>query len=144
MSKLAHSSDDATMDAIERQGRAREDKESQAMTQAENAERKVKHTPLPWGYDGDGFDSVAAQHCNTDGYTVFPVDEGGDCDGPSICEITDCGDDTEAEANAAFIVRACNAHYIYKEALEKLASLDGGTSEGNRIAQSAIAKAEGQ
>ena len=100
----------------------------------------AKHTPTPWGYDGDGFDSIAAQHCNTDGYVVFPVDSDGQCDGSSICEMTDCGDE-EAEANPAFIVLACNAHYIYKEALEKLASLGGGTSEGNRIAQAALVKA---
>jgi hypothetical protein len=65
----------------------------------------AKHTPAPWKYDGDGFDSVAARHCGTDGYTVFPVDENGDVTG-CICEIADCIDDDEAEANARLIAAA--------------------------------------
>jgi len=64
-----------------------------------------KHTPGPWEYDGDGFDSVAAQDCGTDGYIVFPRDKDGDPDAP-VCEISDRLDDDEAEANARLIAAA--------------------------------------
>ncbi|HEX3747679.1 MAG TPA: hypothetical protein VHW09_27275 [Bryobacteraceae bacterium] len=85
--------------------------------QPQSQSSATTHTPLPWGYDGDGFDSVAAQLCDTDGYTIFPVDEDGICDGPPVCEIGYCGDDEEAEANAAFIVQACNSHQTLLSAL---------------------------
>ena len=74
---------------------------------------KQLHTPLPWGYDGDGFDSISAQHCGTDGYTIFPLDEDGVADG-HIAELSECHGDEEAEANAAFIVESCNNHYKLK------------------------------
>lgn len=80
---------------------------------------KAKHTPTPWGYDGDGFDSVAAQHCNTDGYTIFPLDEDGDACG-HICEMSEAEGDEEAEANAAFICKAVNNHESLLEALKSL------------------------
>lgn len=68
----------------------------------------MKHTPTPWDFDGDGFDSIAAQHCDTDGYTIFPVDEDGIAVG-CIAEIIDTGDDEECKANAELIVKAVNA-----------------------------------
>jgi hypothetical protein len=65
---------------------------------------EAKHTPGPWSFDGDGFDSVAAQHCGTDGYIVFQVL--GDDKLNSICEIDPQTDDSEAEANARLIAAA--------------------------------------
>ena len=53
-----------------------------------------------------------------------------------------------AEANAAYIVKACNAFPAMMEALEKLSHLGNephlGNSNGNRIAQAAIKKAKGE
>jgi hypothetical protein len=79
----------------------------------------AKHTPTPWGYDGDGFDSVAAQDFGTDGYTIFPLDEEGMACG-HICEMSEVEGDDEAEANAAFIVKAVNNHDSLLEALKAL------------------------
>lgn len=76
----------------------------------------VKHTPLPWKYDGDGFDSLAAQDCGTDGYTVM----GDDC--YPICDMIDMGDDDQAEANAALIVKAVNSYDEILKALKALHS----------------------
>jgi hypothetical protein len=56
------------------------------------------HTPTPWGDDGDGFDSVAAQDFDTDGYCIFPVDEGTACG--HICDLCDVEGDDEAAGNA--------------------------------------------
>jgi len=74
---------------------------------------KAEHTPTPWKYDGDGFDSIAAADFGTDGYTVMS----DDCD--PVCEICDTGDDSISEANAALIVRACNAHDALVNALRE-------------------------
>lgn len=62
----------------------------------------AKPTQGPCKYDGDGFDSVAAQDCGTDGYTVM------DDDCFPICQIDDRINDGEAEANAEFITEAFN------------------------------------
>lgn len=68
-----------------------------------------KMSPLPWKYDGDGFDSESAIDFDTDGYTVMTED----CE--PICEIDYRADDSEAEANAQYIVEACNNYTALKE-----------------------------
>jgi uncharacterized OB-fold protein len=108
-------------------------------------ETQRKHTPLPWGYDGDGFDSVVAQLCDTDGYTIFPVDEDGTACG-HIAEMSEVEGDEEAKANAAFIVHACNNHYKLLEALQTLADATAGHARHfaeHIAARAAIAKATG-
>ena len=60
----------------------------------------AKHTPGPWKYDGDGFDSCSAADCGTEGYTVM------DDDCFPICQIDDRIDDDECEANARLIAAA--------------------------------------
>jgi len=68
--------------------------------------QKTKHTRGPWEYDGDGFDSVAAQDFGTDGYCVFTVDKDGLLE-ETICDLrADTIDDDEAEANAKLIAAA--------------------------------------
>jgi hypothetical protein len=98
------------------------------------------HTAGPWEYDGDGFDSAAAQDFGTDGYIVFPRDKDGDPDAP-VCEISDRLDDAEAEANARLIAAAP----CLLEALEDFMR-DGSQAYRERIskkARAAIAKAKG-
>lgn len=63
------------------------------------------HTPGPWSYDGDGFESAAAADTGTDGYTVFSVDAEGQLV-ENICNIDDAGDDLISEANARLIAAA--------------------------------------
>lgn len=55
-----------------------------------------KFTPGPWKWDGDGFDSVAAEDMDTDGYTVMTED----C--IPICEI-DYINEEESKANTHII-----------------------------------------
>ena len=45
------------------------------------------HTPTPWGYDDDGFDSAAAQDFDADGYSIFPLDKDGMACG-HICDLS--------------------------------------------------------
>jgi hypothetical protein len=65
-----------------------------------------KHSPLPWTY------------CHNGGGT-WPII--GERDRATVAVVTPqmAGDDAEHEANAAFIVRACNAHDALVEACEK-------------------------
>lgn len=86
------------------------------------------HTPTPWKYDGDGFDSIAAQECGTDGYTVMNEE----C--LPICDMVNCFEDDVCQANAAFIVKACNAHdelveFIEEVSIAKLAFPDDETQQ---------------
>jgi hypothetical protein len=93
-------------------------------------ETKAQHTPLPWTYEG--FTSIFA---------------------PSGLAVANTRADhfgaDRAQANAAFIVRACNSHYEMVEALETLlADIDdqgyGGVPSTNLpMAQAALAKAKG-
>lgn len=80
----------------------------------------MTHTKTPWAYDGDGFDSLAAQDFDTDGYTIFSKGPNDVIPSAPICEICPIGNDEECEANAAFIVRACNN---FEELLEELKSV---------------------
>lgn len=109
--------------------------------------KEIKHTPLPWKMDGDGFDSVAARDFGTDGYCIFSVDDDG-CYKDGICDLLNIVDDAESQANAEFIIRACNSHYELLEALKQVnhtLTIHGkvdGRSDLHKFVVSAIAKAE--
>ena len=95
----------------------------------------AQHTQTPWKYDGDGFDSLAAQDFGTDGYTVM------DDECTPICEMIDMGDDEEAEANAAFIVEACNNYErLKKENAELTLALKEYIEQGNERAIKTLRK----
>lgn len=98
----------------------------------------TKHTPGPWATPGlNGADRVISATINGKRRTLAAVYGGDDC---SIsCD--------ERNNNAAFIVRACNAHYGLLAAL-KLAQriiANGGRCSGADLDQidNAIAKATG-
>lgn len=67
------------------------------------------HTPLPW-VTGKGIAFACSIYSGTTNLAFARQDHGRI-------------DATTAEANAAFIVRACNSHYLLVEALNDLASL---------------------
>lgn len=111
-----------------------------------------KHTPLPWHVFHDdsggpftGWPSIGAAE-ELDKTIIhragFKQEFWGDCS------------EKEADANAAFIVRACNSHYELLEALKLLTDGYGHTSylsnaekendEDVIQARAAIAKAEGK
>lgn len=50
--------------------------------------------------------------------------------------------DAAQEANAEFIVRACNSHYELLELLERVVAVSDGTTVWHDDAQAAIAKAK--
>jgi hypothetical protein len=78
------------------------------------ATKQTAHTPTPWQYDED------ALH-------VFVNGSGVEGDGAVICEVWPgfgSGESKEREANAAFIVRACNAHDDLVAALRGLVNAD--------------------
>jgi hypothetical protein len=81
------------------------------------------HTPTPWGDDGDGFDSVAAQDFDTDGYCIFPVDEGTACG--HICDLCDVGGDDEAAGNARLMTAAIVHERDYEEGVTGCIRLSG-------------------
>lgn len=107
------------------------------------------HTPLPWGvsygfsidlndYGKGGAVYVGGPNPNQIGIKLAtPWIEGA------------WDDDEEAKANAAFIVRACNAHYALVAALEAILPCVGSpvvlrdTPERVRAACAALAKARG-
>lgn len=84
----------------------------------------TKHTPLPWDY----FTGRTRHHVE--------VAYGAPGMGTAICSVP-----KSQEANAEFIVRACNAHYDLLAALEAL--YDRRTSDTMAKARDAIAKARG-
>lgn len=61
---------------------------------------KSAHSPLPWGMKPSSFDDELLILCDETCIATVPVWEDDDSDALR----------TEAHANAAFIVRACNAH----------------------------------
>lgn len=80
-------------------------------TEAEaRAEKRAAELELPWSYDGE--ETVASQDWDGDGYSIFPVDQNGECIG-HVAEVDD-------EAKAAFIVLACNSHDALTDILERL------------------------
>ncbi len=76
------------------------------------------HTPLPWslsyGFDAREFGGEAAPATYVGGPTPEMI--GIKLATPWVEGAWD--DDKEAAANAEFIVRACNSHYVLSEALE--------------------------
>lgn len=109
------------------------------------------HTPLPWEAASDG----CLRRATPSGMDFLRIAS------PWVESAWNC--DETAEANAAFIVRACNSHYELLEALEKAALWFRDyerqhraklTDEGNLKAdtneeramflEAAIAKARGQ
>jgi hypothetical protein len=134
MSKLAHSGN-ADMDAIEQQGRALEDAADRAMARQEAENRKVEHSTLPWSL-GQNAES-AKNHAVCSQVTViatvyawgYPLGKGWS---------------PESQANANFIVRACNSHYDLLDALKAVVSVADRKTEEFDAARAAIAKAEGK
>lgn len=102
--------------------------------------RKTAHTPTPWEIR-DVPSRERFKITDSTGYTIAEM--------PSYPIIE------KEEANAAYIVRAVNAHEALLEALEQCLTLDGATAERshtmalkrlqaiNEIATAAIAKAKG-
>lgn len=138
MSKLAHSNQE-TMDELDRR-RAIENGDGDLIPA-----QTGKHTPGPWHMDGDGFDSVAAQDCGTDGYEIFTKDAAGDVDLP-ICTICDVCDDDESQANARLIAAATKLLEAAKQAADLLQELKDGGAENPELEGllSAINEAEGR
>lgn len=86
----------------------------------------TKHTPTPWDVD-DG-----------DNVSIFELDT---FDFIAEASWSDKRR-SQAEANAAFIVRAVNSHYQLLEACKRALSMPDGTLTPDILAN-AIAKAEG-
>lgn len=76
------------------------------MNKGNHSTPEVKHTPLPWN----------AHSNNNDDYIDI------DSSGTRITSIplVSVLDNEESEANAAFIVKACNSHYTLLEALKEM------------------------
>lgn len=78
---------------------------------------ETKHTPGPWEFDGDGFDSLAAEDSGTDGYEIYSVDKNGQVL-ESVAYASIQLDDDIALANCRLIASA-------PELLEALEYIDG-------------------
>lgn len=78
----------------------------------------MKHTPTPWGFDGDGFDSVSSADFDSDGYCIFPIDKDGNPTG-HICDLSEQDSEEQSRETAAFIVRAANNFEVLLDALAK-------------------------
>jgi hypothetical protein len=89
----------------------------------------AQHTPLPWHKDIHGHigDSKGTNIAST---WTTPDDN--------------CPEGRPATANAAFIVRACNAHYDLLEALKAVVKIADRKTKEFDDARAAIAKAEGK
>lgn len=89
-----------------------------------------KHTPTPWRISGTSSHRVTGKHG----------------------VLANCGNDSthsavedQCAANAAFIVRACNAHEELLEALQKIATCESqAPGDVVDIARAAIAKARSE
>jgi hypothetical protein len=81
----------------------------------------MSHTPTPWHVGGMG--SAIAVHHKGQPFRVWAADGGGVAD---VCTRRQLGADDapEEKANAAFIVRACNAHDELVAALHHIATGD--------------------
>lgn len=107
---------------------------------------QTNHTPTPWSLDGvEWIDTEAG------GYRFRRLSSWDQ----TIALVQVDEDDEEQQANAEFIVRACNSHQDLMEALRSIADASDGTEIGtselralkNRmgdIARAAIAKAAGR
>jgi len=87
----------------------------------------TQHTPTPWQH-GEGI-------CEHKIYSITR---------PELDEIARCYGDSAKEAhdNAAFIVRACNAHEGLIEALERIAWHELTWKESRDVARAALAATE--
>ena len=83
----------------------------------------IKHTPLPWYF---GLNAVGKESSSGEPDKLIAL-----CEGEN-----ELGD-------AQFIVRACNAHYELLEACKALQMEAASRNCGLKIADDAIAKAEG-
>lgn len=92
------------------------------------------HTPTPWRYCKTNGSPTSGQHMIAGSKPGY------------LAEIRDCGSG-DVSANAAFIVRACNAHDELVAALRDIARTDRTTKTSAAdladIARAALAKAEG-
>lgn len=82
------------------------------------------HSALPWAYEDDGnIVSIFGTAKNGDDWTICDMGLPVDLAGMNVDNLSDRILD-EREANAAFIVRACNNHYqlvsALREAIEEL------------------------
>ena len=93
-----------------------------------------KHTPGPWEVDRANPEMVYTEYVDNDGASRYICD----CDSDILPQ-------KEYEANAAFIVRACNAHDELLAALEELLKYKGVMSdESVSMAKAIIARARGE
>jgi len=95
----------------------------------------MKHTELPWIKDSDEFDPAATHIMSESGQPIIWSSGFSEKYG-------------DREANAAFIVKACNEHYILLEALKCLYSAaswiddTSGVDDALRKARKAIKQTE--
>ena len=104
----------------------------------------AKHTPLPWGIS-HGFNLTTGAGSRAD-YVCGPNPDSIGIKLASPWQEGAWDDDPEANANAEFIVRACNSHYELYEALKDfVAAADRGhvSMEIDRAARDALANASG-
>ena len=78
----------------------------------------MNHTPTPWNTEAYGYRIVESKHDN-------PV---ADCKGG------DSGSVMEAQANVAFIVRACNAHEALVAVVDKFLDLCTRVNDDDPVA----------
>lgn len=109
-----------------------------------------QHTPTPWFYDEGGFSKGGTVRQSSDqrtgSYIRAQRDSGAH---PAVCKMLKIHGYEQNQANAAFIVRAVNAH---QELLGVLKAIAGYTSmpnspEGRDLTKrllEAIAKSEGK
>lgn len=103
--------------------------------------KKIKHTPEPW-YFGEQNDCLFIIN-----KPPPPCTGRNTCaDIPDVKVIARVGETTQDEANAQFIVKACNSHYELLEALEFVFNTPGNSisKEGYSKGYAAIAKAKGE
>ncbi len=92
----------------------------------ENEKAAAQHTPTPWGYSTDLTPSL--EDPNPTGAVIFSDGFAG-----NIAALDD-NEDGCMEANAAFIVKACNAHDDLVDALRQLTAYVQGYGYGERWA----------
>ncbi len=97
----------------------------------------TQHTQLPWRLAENG-ERIAFAECHVTGANGRPV-------ATTIYPLAKSDWRSEDEANARFIVQACNAYDTLLAALKELLEESyGEDSDGIRLARAAIAKATPQ
>lgn len=82
---------------------------------------KEGYVKTPWEYIGDGFDSHAATHTGTDGYTIGQhINDNF----RAIAEIIFCDNDEDSEEFAKVICRSVNLHNELVNLLKDIADSD--------------------